>query len=89
MSMSNKKVAAEILKLAKELAAAPPSAEPAVDEKFVAKLKAIRQSITRLSSKKNTRLNAVGVANLPLKSSDSVSDLVDAMLAVVNSVASK
>jgi len=84
MKNTNAKVAAEMLRLARQLAAADGDDEEAevVDEAFTAKITSLRQGLMKIRSKKNMRLQKYGIGMIRPQSK--VSDLVEALLKVTS-----
>lgn len=74
------KVAAELLRLAKEIAAEEEALEPE-DPKFAEKVRTIKQSMQTLGRLKTKKLRTFGIGMI--RANDSVEDLLDALLKVV------
>jgi hypothetical protein len=83
MDKTNAKVAAELLRLARSLAAQPEDddAETDVeDEQFVAKLRDLRAALLKLGRRKTMRLNKFGIGMI--RPNDKVETLVNALLTI-------
>ena len=85
--MDKKKLAEEMLKLARELIAAEPEdaegEEEVEDPKFVEKLRTLRSTLTKLSQKKRRRLQQFGIGLI--RPNATVEDLVDALMKIIGS----
>ena len=78
MDMSKKvRVAKKLLALARELEAEDGTVEEPVDEAFAAKVRALRQEMTKLAPKKRKRLNQYGIG--VIRPNATVEDLIDAL----------
>lgn len=84
MKNTNAKVAAEMLRLARQLASADGDDDEAEveDEGFTAKLRDLRTALLKVRSKKNMRLQKYGIGMIRPQSK--VSDLVEALLKVTS-----
>ena len=81
MKNADVRVASELIRLAKQLAAQDGEEEVAVeDEQFVAKLRDLRSALLKLGRRKNMRLQKFGIGMI--RPNNKVSDLVDALLKV-------
>lgn len=82
MKVDDKKIAAEMLRLARILAAeeAGTDEEGPEDEAFVKKLRDLRSALPRIGRKKQMRLQKFGIAML--RPTNKVEDLVDALMKV-------
>jgi len=81
MKKADVRVASELIRLAKQLAAQDGEEEVAVeDEQFVAKLRDLRSALLKLGRRKNMRLQKFGIGMI--RPNNKVSDLVDALLKV-------
>ena len=82
MNKTEVKVAAQLVRLAKMLAAAPAEEEEDAveDEAFVAKLRDLRSALLKLGRKKNMRLNKFGIGMI--RPNAKVVDVIDALLKI-------
>jgi hypothetical protein len=82
MKNADVRVASELIRLAKQLAAQDGEDEEVAveDEQFVAKLRDLRSALLRLGRRKNMRLHKFGIGMI--RPNNKVSDLVDALLKV-------
>ncbi len=82
MKNADVRVASELIRLAKQLAAQDGEDEEVAveDEQFVAKLRDLRSALLRLGRRKNMRLQKFGIGMI--RPNNKVSDLVDALLKV-------
>jgi hypothetical protein len=82
MKKADVRVASELIRLAKQLAAQDGEDEEVAveDEQFVAKLRDLRSALLKLGRRKNMRLQKFGIGMI--RPNNKVSDLVDALLKV-------
>jgi hypothetical protein len=82
MKNADVRVASELIRLAKQLAAQDGEDEEVAveDEQFVAKLRDLRSALLKLGRRKNMRLQKFGIGMI--RPNNKVSDLVDALLKV-------
>ena len=76
--MTDEQVVKELLRTAKLLVAAPDDDEGEVDDpNFVAKIRALKMALPKLSRMKRRRLNQLGIGMI--RGTATVEDLVDAL----------
>jgi len=82
MKKADVRVASELIRLAKQLAAQDGEDEEVAveDEQFVAKLRDLRSALLKLGRRKNMRLQKFGIGMI--RPNNKVSDLVDALLKI-------
>jgi hypothetical protein len=82
MKNADVRVASELIRLAKQLAAQDGEDEEVAveDEQFVAKLRDLRSALLKLGRRKNMRLQKFGIGMI--RPNNKVSDLVDALLKI-------
>jgi len=82
MKRADVRVASELIRLAKQLAAQDGEDEEVAveDEQFVAKLRDLRSALLKLGRRKNMRLQKFGIGMI--RPNNKVSDLVDALLKI-------